>query len=268
MEQRKLEEIALHDRLRGDLREDPEFNSNKRFYSITESSQAFVYEWLFQRCRGKRVLDYCCGDGDMSVRLAAHGARVSGIDISGVSVANARRNAKASSDSSSASFAVMDAEQLAFAKDTFDIAIAQGVLHHLDLDRAYAEIARVLRPDGVVISTEALRHNVMIRAYRRLTPHLRTAWEAEHILGRREIRKAFEHFEEVRVERFFYLFAIAAVPFRRWPLFKPLLKLLGSLDRMVLAIPLVGWQAWMAVFTLSRPRKAGPPESSLSSEAR
>jgi SAM-dependent methyltransferase len=45
-----------------------------------------------------------------------------------------------------------DAESLPFADETFDLVIGHAVLHHLpDLDRAFAEFRRVLRPGGRIV---------------------------------------------------------------------------------------------------------------------
>ena len=45
---RKEEERELHDRLRGDLKDDKLYTSNKKFYSITRSNRAFVKNWLLE----------------------------------------------------------------------------------------------------------------------------------------------------------------------------------------------------------------------------
>jgi SAM-dependent methyltransferase len=46
---------------------------------------------------------------------------------------------------------VCDAERLPFADESFDLVLGHAVLHHIpDLDRAFAEFARVLRPGGLV----------------------------------------------------------------------------------------------------------------------
>ena len=74
-------------------------------------------------------------------------------------------------------FRVMDAEQLEFADDSFNLVCGSGVLHHLDLNRAYAEVARVLEPTGIGVFEEPLGHNPAINAYRRRTPEMRTVDE-------------------------------------------------------------------------------------------
>jgi ubiquinone/menaquinone biosynthesis C-methylase UbiE len=46
---------------------------------------------------------------------------------------------------------VSDAEELPFPDESFDLVLGHAVLHHIpDLDRAFAEFARVLRPGGVI----------------------------------------------------------------------------------------------------------------------
>ncbi len=255
---RKAAERDLHDRLRGEGRDDPAYNSNKKFYSISRLNEDHVRSWILERCAGKRVLDYCCGNGEQTLWLAEHGAAAVGIDISPVSIENARREAARRGLTGKASFAVMDAEATEFPESTFDLIVISGVLHHLDLHRAYRELARILKPDGSVIATEALRHNLCIHWYRKLTPHLRSEWETEHILGKREIFSARRHFEDVRVDRFYHLATLGAVPFRRTSFFTPLLAGLSLVDQLLLRLPGLKWQAWMAVFVLSKPNKPGP----------
>ncbi|MDR4481289.1 MAG: class I SAM-dependent methyltransferase [Nitrospira sp.] len=208
-----------------------------------------------QRCAGKTVLDYCCGNGQQALWLSDHGAVAHGIDISPVSIENARREAKRRGLSSEITFQVMDAEATGFADSFFDLVVISGVLHHLDLDRAYRELARILKPNGQIIVTEALRHNLLIHWYRKLTPHLRSAWETEHILGKEEIFSASRYFGEVRVERFFHLATLGAVPFRNLSLFTPALKALQTVDTALFRLPWLKWQAWMAVFVLGQPIK-------------
>jgi ubiquinone/menaquinone biosynthesis C-methylase UbiE len=200
-------------------------------------------------------LDYCCGNGETALYLAEQGAESWGIDISSVSVENAKKAAEDRNLSDRVTFRVMDAECMEFGDGFFDIVVVNGVLHHLELDRAYSELARVLKDDGEIICTEALRHNPIIHFYRKLTPHVRTAWETQHILGKREIGRAKAYFKRVEVARFFHLTTLLAVPFRGSAAFPVALRMLEAGDRLLLSLPLVKWQAWMAVFTLAEPKR-------------
>lgn len=255
-EQRKLEEAEFHDRLRGLYEKDPEqyryFTSNKKFYSVVLGSDEFYFGWLREHATGKRLLDFGCGNGLHTVELARFADHVTGIDISPDSIEVAKQNAEAAGRSGKASFVVMDAENLTFAPKSFDVVSVRGVLHHMDLEAALGQIAKVLTDDGEAIFLEALANNPVIHAYRRRTPHLRTAWETEHILRFEDSTRMRKFFQRVDVKTF-HLAVLGAVPLRNTPVFRPARWVLDGIDRVLLRIPGVERQGWMACFVLSRP---------------
>ena len=261
MESRKQREREFHNLLRDKkLESSVHFESltaNKKYYSITRKSLKFVETWLSQKCLGKKVLDYCCGNGGRSLSIANLGAaQVVGIDISDASIENAKRNASNEGVNKNLQFFVMDAENMKFDSNTFDIVYEAGVLHHLNLERAYFEIARVLKPDGHCICIEALGHNKIVHFYRKMTRHLRTEWELEHILKKRHISMADNYFNKIEIIGLFHLATLAAVPFRNLQfIFNSLLKFMEFLDSLILRLPLIKWQAWQGVFVLSKPIK-------------
>lgn len=256
IEERKTAEVEFHDFLRSPaLQENPELyaklTSNKKWYSIARKSQAFAKDYLWQHSRGAIALDYACGDGLFAIQMAEAGAEAFGIDISPVSISNATKEAE--HRKVSAKFAVMDCENLEFPDRTFDLINVSGVLHHLDVKRAYSEMARVLKPTGTVLCIEALRHNPVFHAYRMLTPHLRTAYESRHILRRRDVLAAREYFNRIEWH-FFHLASIAAVPFRNSRVFDPVLSALEMVDTALLSISPFCWWAWQIGFVLSEPK--------------
>jgi ubiquinone/menaquinone biosynthesis C-methylase UbiE len=260
MEKRKKAEQRFHNYLRDKkLESTNEFDaltSNRKWYSIFRQTDACIEQTLREYCPGKRVLDYCCGNGHMSERIAKAGAaEIVGIDISDISVANAARRAQELGLSKICSFWVMDAEKMTFPEGSFDVIYESSALHHLDFKTACAEAARVLKPHGVFICFEALGHNPLIQLYRVLTPHLRTRWETGHILRKRDIETSLDHFERIEYKGFFQLASLAAVPLRGRRVFAPVLGLLEALDKILLRLPAVKWQAWQTVFVLSAPKK-------------
>lgn len=269
MNSRMQHEAEFHDHLREEapfqrysreaeeaLKDDSNW-SNFKWYSIEQSSRRYVEEWIRTRCRDKRLLDFCCGNGDDSIFAAKNGASAVGIDISPVSIENGKKKAAEEGLGDRAQFFVMNAEALTFGANSFDLVVVYGVLHHLDFAKAMSEISRVLKPMGAAICTEALAHNPLIHAYRKKTPHLRTPWEVDHILRKDTIDSAGRWFGKVET-RFYHLATLAAVPFRKTFLFKPILDLMRAVDWVLLAIPWVRWQAWQCVFELSEPRKETP----------
>ncbi len=63
-----------------------------------------------------------------------------------------------------------------------------------------------------------------------------------------------KYFRQVDV-KFFHLTALAAVPFRKTVLFKPLLGLFDTIDNFILCIPGLRRMAWVAVIVYSQPKK-------------
>lgn len=75
-------------------------------------------------------------------------------------------------------FHIMDAHELAFPNNSFDVVFGFGILHHLDYERALDEIKRVLRPGGRMIFNEPLDINPVGAIVRMATPNARTRDEA------------------------------------------------------------------------------------------
>ncbi len=277
LEDRKIKEIEHSDRRRSIVRayeyrtdasmdqlddkyvdKENEFEkhfSNMKFYSIAGASFAHRDALLYENIKGAVALDYCCGNGEIAIEMAKRGAaKVVGIDISPVAVENAGALAKEAGVDAVCEFRVMDAEHTEFDNSTFDVIHEYGALHHLDLPAAFTELSRILKPEGRLICTEALRHNPLIHWYRKSTPHLRTGWEVEHILGFPEIKRGKRYFTSLNL-RTFHLAALAAVPFRKAFLFEALLGFFNMLDRALLSLPFVRCMAWVAVMKYSRPIK-------------
>jgi demethylmenaquinone methyltransferase / 2-methoxy-6-polyprenyl-1,4-benzoquinol methylase len=92
---------------------------------------------------GDRVLDSCCGTGDLAVACERAGGTVTGLDFSERMLERARRK------SGQIDWVQGDALALPFEDDSFDAAtVGFGVRNLEDLDGGLAELARVLRPGG------------------------------------------------------------------------------------------------------------------------
>jgi demethylmenaquinone methyltransferase/2-methoxy-6-polyprenyl-1,4-benzoquinol methylase len=92
---------------------------------------------------GDRVLDACCGTGDLAIAAHRAGGRVTGVDFSEPMLARARRKAAV------VEWVRGDALTLPFAAEAFDVAtVGFGVRNLDDLERGLAELRRVLRPGG------------------------------------------------------------------------------------------------------------------------
>jgi SAM-dependent methyltransferase len=230
--------------------------SAKRFYAVTGAMLAWYEGVLGAHADGARVLEYGCGPGSRAFHLARNGAHVLGIDISPVAIEQAAARGRAEGLDERLDFRVMDAEQLELPDGSFDVVCGSGILHHLNLSRAYGEIARVLKDDGIAVFTEPLGHNPAINAYRNRTPALRTVDEHPLLVGDLVLAESF--FAEVST-RFFALTSLLAIPLRERPGFARALAALDGLDRWLFRVaPALRREAWMVGMTLSRPRALEP----------
>lgn len=101
---------------------------------------------------GDRVLDACCGTGDLAVAAARAGGRVTGLDFSEPMLERARRKAPG------LEWIRADVLQLPFEDGSFDAAtVGFGVRNVEDLEGAVSELRRVLRPGGRLAILEIAR---------------------------------------------------------------------------------------------------------------
>ncbi len=111
---------------------------------------------------GDRVLDACCGTGDLALAAQAEGGKVTGLDFSGAMLERARRK------SSDIEWIRGDLLRLPFQDGAFDaVTVGFGVRNVDDLDRALRELRRVLRSGGRLAILEIVRpHGPLALFYR------------------------------------------------------------------------------------------------------
>jgi demethylmenaquinone methyltransferase/2-methoxy-6-polyprenyl-1,4-benzoquinol methylase len=112
---------------------------------------------------GDRVLDACCGTGDLAVECERRGGRVVGLDFSEPMLARARKK------SGAIEWVQGDALALPFENGAFDAAtVGFGVRNLADLEGGLRELARILRPGGKLAVLEITRPRGLLKPFFRL----------------------------------------------------------------------------------------------------
>jgi demethylmenaquinone methyltransferase/2-methoxy-6-polyprenyl-1,4-benzoquinol methylase len=111
---------------------------------------------------GDRILDVCCGTGDLALAAAEAGGRVTGLDFSPPMLERARRK------SSAIEWVEGDALALPFADGSFDaVTIGFGLRNLPEMERGLVELRRVLHPEGRLAILEITRPQGLLSPFYR-----------------------------------------------------------------------------------------------------
>ena len=230
------EEVAVQDRVAANYQDSRYKNPWSRRY----------HQWWTQLMvenmdNSGRILDNGCGIGELSEALP--GAHITGLDISTEMVRIAGTKYERA--------LIGDSQLLPFEDATFDVVYARSLLHHLpEPERGLAEMARVLRPGGSVVSIDT--NSSFLSRLPRIIANKGEHFSEEHKnLDRNMLTELFSrHFTVKRVKFFGYVaYPIIGFPdladlFRYFPL-KPLsYAALTGFDAIASSIPLVRTQSW------------------------
>ncbi len=109
---------------------------------------------------GDRVLDACCGTGDLAVAAEREGGTVTGLDFSTAMLERARRK------SDTVDWVEGDLLALPFEDGSFDAAtVGFGVRNVASLEAGLRELRRVLRPGGRLAILEITRPRGFLRPF-------------------------------------------------------------------------------------------------------
>ena len=226
---------------------------SQAFYEKGERGRLWNPFWGTANLEGATVLDYGCGNGHFSLMIARRGSHVFGIDISPKLIEQARASALNSGcNGCTPQFVAGDAHHTPFADSMFDYVVGNGALHHLDLERALTEIARVLKPGGRAVFLEPMYNHPLLWALRRLTPETHTA--DERPLRWADIDSSRKQFR-LCTHREHFLLAVFAAPAhllgKRFAL-----VVIGALDRLdqqlMRLFPWLRRYAWLTVLEMEK----------------
>jgi ubiquinone/menaquinone biosynthesis C-methylase UbiE len=126
---------------------------SSRLGQITDALEQQLLFELLGSVADKTLLDIGCGDGALASDLARRGAIVTGLDADSVMIAAARRRTEI--EGTQLYLVEGQAERLPFNDAAFDLVVAVTVLCFVrDAERAFIEMARVLKPGGRLVIGE------------------------------------------------------------------------------------------------------------------
>jgi ubiquinone/menaquinone biosynthesis C-methylase UbiE len=262
---RQKSELHFHDDWAKSINLD-ELLVSESFEAATALENSYAMSQM-EPIAGKTILDLGCGAGETSVYFALHGALVSAVDISPVMLAVAQKLAGKFGVTIETKTTV--AEKLPFEQDHFDYVFGNGVLHHVDYEKALEEVHRVLKPGGKAIFIEPLSYNPAIEVYRRLAKTVRTPMEKPFYFS--HLNRMKKKFARLQHREFWFSTLLMFVYFfvidlshpsrdRYWKkvivdserlawLFVPL----NRLDNVLLGVfPFLRWLCWNTVITLQK----------------
>lgn len=207
-------------------------SSQGKFYWATQIARDAHNSRILVASKNSKVLEIGCSTGQNATMLKDHVDSYTGVDISDAAI-NAAKNRKIPN----ASFFQVDAHSLPFEDSSFDCVITDSLLHHLDLEKAFEEIRRVLQPEGRLVFFEPLGINPFFQLYRMATPAARTRDERPFTL--KDLRYFEQHFSHDKI--YFSGFFVVVSAFFRKDGFR---RVLARIDDFLARTPLrfLFWQ--------------------------
>ena len=215
------------------------YNTNQDFFNFLESNSL-----------NSEILDYGCGIGSSLEKVVHFKAKkITGIDISEVSIQKAKDKIKNINRNLHIELLVDNCEKTKFKNDTFDIVYGTGILHHLDIKVCLKEINRILKPGGKLIFIEPLGTNPLINLYRKFTPKSRSI--DEHPLLNSDFNFIKNNFSQMRIKYYGFL-TLVFFPFYNSPKHSAVFKILKSIDQYLFKINIFKKLAWSVLVTAEK----------------
>ena len=122
------------------------------------------------------ILDAGCGYCYHTARLARSGAKITAVDFSASALESAKDTISRLGLEGQVTLQRADLTNLTFPDATFDFVVCNGVLMHIpELEKALAELARVLRPGGTMVLNENNMSSLDVRVRERIIGLLKSA---------------------------------------------------------------------------------------------
>jgi len=176
--------------------------------------EPFIHSWAqFTRWHGKRMLEIGVGAGTDHLQWARAGCECHGVDLTDAGIHVTSRRLACYGFTSN--LKRVDAEELPFEDNAFDLVYSWGVIHHTERpEKIIGEIHRVLRPGGTFIGMMYNRRSQLFfklwvkhallkaRPFRSLSTvvwnHMESVGTKAYTL--REIKQLFSQFASIQAD--------------------------------------------------------------------
>jgi ubiquinone/menaquinone biosynthesis C-methylase UbiE len=156
-----LEQNAIHDQWQSDYL-NPDLN---RFYDLAFADILRV----LKPTANDKILDAGCGACYHTVRLARCDARITAVDFSHIALDTGRHTIAEAGIDHRVELRQADLTSLPFDDGSFDFVVSWGVIMHVpEMEKALAELARVLKSGGVLVLCENNLHSFDVAVRERL----------------------------------------------------------------------------------------------------
>lgn len=193
------------------IRTDAPVGSDEFYHQLREQLTRYPYKLpLLQEfakgCSGQRLLEIGCGLGLELAELGRLGFVVTGIDLApnAVKICNDYLNKQGVEGEA----LVQNAERLDFPDDTFDAAYSSGVLQHTpDIEKAIAELWRVLKPGGKILIILYHRRSWFYLLHRVSGMNIEFSSDDAPIINTytaTELRSLFSRFRNIQIQCEYY----------------------------------------------------------------
>ncbi|HXB22845.1 MAG TPA: class I SAM-dependent methyltransferase [Candidatus Solibacter sp.] len=205
---------------------------------------------------GLKVLDLGCGYGLNSIMLSGETNEVWAIDIAQERIVQVTENINRANLSDRVFVRCMDAHNLDFPNDWFDLILANSVLLWVDKERVLQQCKRVLKPGGrILFSMETMAENPVLKLHR-LRPSKRKRESMVCRLDLAAIRLLSSRFSSARSWQF-HLLSPVLYPMAKWKsrsqIIRSAIKKLQRVDALLLErFPRLRRYAWVTVLEFTK----------------
>lgn len=161
--------------------------------------------------KDKKILDIGSGFGNAAFNLAIRGATVTSIDISPELIKGC--NYRANKNGLTVNFQLMDAGNLKFEDNCFDVILGFRTIHHLqNIEEFFLKALRCLKPGGFILLIEPQKFNPFVEIGRKFIKNdEKDRTPTEHPLVPRDIKILKKTFGNLEKHEFIFLSAAGRV---------------------------------------------------------